>query len=140
MNKIRVAIIWILLLLLCLSACVSTRGPLPYGKWESVEPHIIMDINQQEYEANGIFSGTYFNNEAEEISVFFTFAVHSKELSIYNLSDKLEALLNGRYTFTENNLNYKLKPYWQEKSGITDTIVFTKIEEYEAPDPKDDPN
>jgi len=143
MKKRIIASLW-LLLLLCLSACVNTRGPIPYGKWESDVPHIIIDINPQDEE----FQGTC-QQEDEIIDIYVSISNFSKEFDIYRISDKIHrsqsgyyelALFNGSYRVSGDKLYYKLKPYWQEKSGITDTIVFTKIEEYEAPDPKDDPN
>ena len=143
MIKKFIAIIW-LLLLLCLSACFNTRGAIPYGKWESLNPQIIMDINPQ-YEE---FLGTY-QHEDEVIDVYIAISGFSKQFDIYKISDKIYrsesgyyrlALFGGSYSVRNGKLYYKLQPYWQEKSGVTHTIVFTKIEEYEAPDPQEDPN
>ena len=147
MKKKLLTGIFFLLLVICLSACfVNTRGPLPYGKWESSDPHIVMDINPQVYESPGVFYGVYYEDSIE-IAVFIPFSGFSKQFDIYKLSDKINmsqpsfyrlALFGGSYTFTKNRLKYKLQPYWQEQSGITHTIVFNKIEEYEAPHPQDD--
>jgi hypothetical protein len=144
MRRILVFVACLLLLQLCLSACVNTRGPLPYGKWESTDPHIIMDINPQAEEFLGIYK-----QEDEEIEVYIAFSGFSKQFDIYKISDKIYrsqsgyyrlALFGGSYRVRSGKLNYKLQPYWQEKSGITHTIVFTKIEEYEIPAEEDGPN
>jgi len=145
MKKLSIAILCLLfVMLISLSACVNSLGQLPYGKWESHKPYILLDINPQNEEFLGICI-----QEEEQIDVLITFPFLWKEFDIYKLSDKdslLEpdsyklALFNGSYRIRGDKLHYKLKPYWQEKSGVTHTIVFTKIEEYEAPDPKDDPN
>ena len=110
MMKKFAVLIFLLLMQLFLIACINTRGTLPYGKWESTEPHIIIDINEQEYETSGVFNG-YIYEEDKDITVFFTFAVNRKELSIYNVSDELSALFNGSYHIKGDKLYYKLKPY-----------------------------
>ena len=148
MRKIIAAVICLVLLLLCLSACFNTRGPIPYGKWESVEPNIIMDLNPYEYDSPGRFYGTYYE-EDEVIDIYISISSFSKEFAVKKFSDIIYldqpdsyklALFDGSYRIKGDKLYYKLKPYWQEKSGVTHTIVFTKIEEYEAPDPSEDPN
>ncbi|MCL1816421.1 MAG: hypothetical protein FWG43_02310 [Clostridiales bacterium] len=144
MEKKLLASIFITLFLIHLSACgVNTRGPLPYGKWESKEPHIIIDINPINEYANGYyeFSGIYDHNN-EVIDVFIAFSHISKEFSLFNISDKNNdqpgfyqlALLRGTYSLRNIKLYYRIKPHWKEKSGIKHTIVFELIEEYEVPD------
>ena len=131
--------IFFLLLLICLTACgVNTRGPLPYGKWESIEPYIFMDINPNDK----YFYGTYQQND-EIIEVWITFQAYWKQFDIYKVSDTSKinepdfyelALLNGFYRIKNGKIYYRIKPHWQEKSGVKHTIVFELIEEYEVPD------
>ena len=137
-KKVLTGIILLLLLAFVSSCGVNTRGPLPYGKWESTEPYIIMDINPQNEEFYGVYQ-----QDDEIIDVLITFKNLWKEFDIYNVSDLSKisqpdfyelALLNGEYAIRNNKLYYRVKPYWKEKSGITHTIVFDKIEEYEIPD------
>jgi len=145
MRKQLYIILCFLLLLMCLSACpVNTQGSLPYGKWESSDPHIVMDFNPFEEEVEGLYYGIYYEDD-KEIAIYITFTGFSKHFAIYEVADRIylsepdyykRALLDGSYTFTKNKLHYKVNTYWQEKSGVTHTIVFTKIEDYEMPDSK----
>jgi hypothetical protein len=138
MKKRLLAIAFLILLLVLLSACpISTIGSLPYGKWESADPNIVMDINPQYEEFQGIY---YVDGEV--INLYITFPYVWKQFEIYDYSDKINllqpgsyelALFNGDYSLRSGKLRYKLKPYWQEKSGITHTIIFEKTEEYEIP-------
>lgn len=107
----------LLLVLLFISSvfstgCVSTRGELPYGVWESKEPHIILNV-------------------------VFGFAAGYKGLEIFAVGDDMEArphgdmYFAGDYIFKKDKLTYTLSPYFAESYGYK-TIIFKKTEEMNA--------
>lgn len=104
----------------------------PYGKWQSEDTFLVLDINPN---VIGPFSGTY-KKEMEEINIAIYFA-YEKSFVIHNVTEESEeddrVLFNGYFKVKDEKLYYTLKPHWQELTGITEPIVFEKIEEYEIP-------
>ena len=126
----------VILLLLSLSSCFSRPYDKPYGKWQSGDPEIVMDIFPIEYGES--HHGTYVRNgELREIIISFAFEKAFEILDcIYVTNDVMYrdyAYFYGTFTVTKDGkLQYDLKPAYQKKTGYT-TIIFEKIEEYEAP-------
>ena len=122
------------LLLVCLAAC-SIPYDEPYGKWQSIEPKLMIDINPNK---EGYYSGVYERN-GEAVAVFIAFA-HEKAFVIQDYQDMGETAIKGDNPYfnglfevkKDGKLYYTLKPYWEEKTGYK-TIVFEKIESYEVP-------
>ena len=109
-----------------LSSCVSTRGELPYGIWQSENPYIVLHVTQE-----GDWRGEY-EQEGKTIDVSLEFAIGYKGMGMVNPDNRKENEIYeyyGTYTFNKNKLTYKLTPYFVKRYGFK-TITFKKIEDY----------
>lgn len=80
MKKKQVLTMTLMISLMFLSGCVSAAGELPYGVWESEEPHILLDIP---YDSDGWYHGKY-EKDGEMVDIVIGFAVSHKSLEIYD--------------------------------------------------------
>ena len=144
MNRKYLFGIILALLLVQMSGCVSTRGELPYGVWQSEEPYILLDVVLDVYnnlDVNGNPIGMYmgqYKKDDETIDIVFGFNSGYKGMSIFDINDRKEEGLDGdnpyfygTYKFSDDKLSYKLSPYYAEIYGYK-KIVFTKIQDYES--------
>lgn len=132
----RYILIPLMVLMLMLSSCVSTAGPIPYGKWECSEINLIMDINS-DLEEYGFFPGVIVK-DGNENKLLVTFSGFSKELFFFNPSDfdptvpvlrGGNEVFSGDYKLKNGKLYYILHPRWQEETGYK-VLVFEKVENY----------
>jgi len=124
----------VLLVFLILTSACNTRGELPYGVWQSEEPNITLYFDPKIDE--DVFSGTYMK-DGENINIVVLVSSVNKGFRIYNESlyysehglnyvdSYRDSYYSGDYRVRGNKLRYKLRPYWQEQTGIK-TIVFEK--------------
>ena len=121
---------------------ISTRGPIPYGVWQSEDPHITLYLAPEtELFVGEPIPGTHYPGiyikDGENINIIIGFG-YSKSFSIYNealfYSDEYwnyrDAYYNGTYRVRGNKLRYNVLPFWQEQTSIK-TIVFEKVSDYE---------
>ncbi len=140
MKKYNLFVLLLIVMVSTTSCGISTLGTLPYGRWENVEHGIVLDINPKINLASHLFPGTY-ERDGERMEISIVIATAHKGLSIYKLSNQAyldemyrEDWMFGDYTFNKTQLRYTLRPHSQEKTGITDTIVFEKIKDYDIPE------
>lgn len=136
--KIKINILIGMFLLSVLLTSCSIPYETPYGKWQSQseDMSLVLDINPNVIK--GPFVGTY-KDEKGEINILFYFA-YEKSFTIFDEKDVTEesikgdnALFCGYFKIKDEKLYYTLKPHWQELTGITEPIVFEKIENYKIP-------
>ena len=120
------------------SCTLNALRPFPYGKWENAELGLVLDINRN-YNKEQAFSGFYIEN-GEEIDVYVFFSItHGyfwiiRESDLHHwggVRDAETTIFDGRYRVRGERLYYTLTPFWQEQTGITDTIVFERIVSYD---------
>ncbi|MCL2253499.1 MAG: hypothetical protein FWC09_03570 [Lachnospiraceae bacterium] len=117
----------ILLTLIMTQVSCNTRGPFPYGVWQSENPNITLYLDDDK----NICFGTYLLN-GDEISIIANF-YYFKRFSIYDANvdmNKIDfyelAYYVGDYKVRGDKLTYNIIPYWSEKTGVK-RIIFKKI-------------
>ena len=126
MKRIMCSLI-VIVMALSLAACGPSE--VPYGKWQSEDPCIVLDINPDA--VNKVYTGTYWDGqESRELSVYVLAREH--EISIYDCSPSQkkpkigEEWFCGTYSIKKDGKLYLEQP--------AQTIVFELIEEYEVPE------
>jgi len=142
MRKVFSLVLLLGLLISLISSCApNVLRPFPYGKWENVDIGLVLDIDpmgaiQHEEQYHGKFM-----EDGEVIDVYVFFVITHGRIYILRESEWPSSgpdnhdstIFGGTYRLRGDRLHYKLTPYWQEQTGITDTIIFEKIEEYYVP-------
>jgi hypothetical protein len=118
---------------------------LPQGIWKSVEPNIVLYI-EDEYQSPvvGGYLGIY-TTEYEEIKIFTLLNIGSAPLSLERArSLDLErggiptagAIFRGRFEVIDNEMHYTLDNRTREQTGYK-VIIFHRVEDYEPINPDD---
>jgi len=139
MKRIIILIIILAISGTLISSCApNALRPFPYGKWENAELGLVLDINRN-YNKEQAFSGFYIEN-GEEIDVYVVFSITHGRFWIIRepglrhwggTRDTETTIFDGNYRLRGDRLHYTLTPFWQEQTGITDTIVFERIVSYD---------
>jgi hypothetical protein len=124
--------IWLfiaLLLIASIPASCYIPFDIPYGIWENATIGLTLDLDPDQ---SGAFLGTYnLGNTTIDVRIGVgfdrSFDIHDPVLR------PRHTYLYGTFSIRDGKLHYKLKPHWQELTGIRDTIVFELIHEYETP-------
>jgi len=143
MKRIIILIIILAISGTLISSCtLNALRPFPYGKWENAELGLVLDFNPQiTVPGRGRYSsfGTFIEN-GEETEVYIIFSTYLGSFWIIRESglhhwggtrDTETTIFDGRYRVRGDRLYYTLTPFWQEQTGITDTIVFERIVSYD---------
>lgn len=127
-------IIFCAVLFFGLSSCTTYKLVVPVGLWQSDNPSITLDIENEER----AHYGTYIK-DSEEVVIYIVFGHVSNLLSVYDeivnddnykgVWDDYEYFV-GHWKVKDDKIYFALLPKWQEMHGIKE-IVFTKIEDYE---------
>jgi len=98
---------------------ISTRGPIPYGVWQSEEPNITLYFDPEIWVSDP-FSGIYVKDgESTDIVIIFStankgFRIYDKEVYFNENRISENTLYAGDYRVRGNKLRYSLRPYWRE--------------------------
>lgn len=141
MRKSLAVVILLGLLIALLSSCsINALRPFPYGIWENTELGLVLDITPEVCQTDR-FSGTLIE-DGKKIDVYIWICdIHG---ALWILSEPEwpysapilheSTMFSGRYRLRGDQLHYTLESRFREMTGITETIVFEKIHEYEVPD------
>jgi len=141
MKRITIITALLAFMTILTSSCsLNARRPFPYGKWENAELGLIMDINPQDRTPDLRFNGTFVEN-GEKIEVYVFIMILTGDIVILSnpewprsgpYVDVTSTILIGRYRLRGERLHFSLTSYWQEQTGITDTIIFERIVDYDV--------
>jgi len=132
MKRICIVISFTLAIILLVTACVSFPYKKPYGKWQSADPDLVIDLDPN---IEGPLPGTYVKDgKSYDAEVHFA---HEKAIDIvikdlYVENANSNTYFYGKFKIKDGKLIYTLKPSWQEKTGYK-VIEFELIEEYAIP-------
>ena len=119
--------------------CVSCSIPykIPYGKWQSSDPKLTLDINPNKLDRSGLFTGTYTKD-----GVMYDILIGFKMYKGFTVIDEKyrtdEGIYGGNEYFwgdfkiKQGKLIYALRSRWQEETEYK-VIEFELIEAYEPP-------
>jgi len=140
MKRIIILIIILAISGTLISSCtLNALRPFPYGKWENAELGLVLDVNPLNRASTNRFYGTLVENE-DMLEIYVFFLVTHGDLWILRESDwgnrggarnTDTTIFGGSYRLRGDRLHYTLTPFWQEQTGITDTIVFERIVSYD---------
>ena len=136
MKILKKSLSLLLMFIMFVLVSCSSRTAIPYGKWKSEDPNLIIDINPN----GGWFLGSYTIDE-NIIEVLVEIAAHSDMINIYDnfdIPDDPEdgvwvddPLFVGDFKIKEDGSLYvKTRLPSIEKNGVKE-IVFILIEEYD---------
>ena len=144
MKRITIITVLIVLATILVSSCsLNSLRPFPYGKWENAELGLVLDVNPQNNipgQGRDSFFGTYMES-GEEIEVYVYFDVIHGDLWILRNPDwgsrggernTETSIFGGRYRLRRERLHFTLTSFWQEQTGITDTIIFERVVDYQV--------
>ena len=143
-KRITIMTVLIALTTILTSSCsLNARRPFPYGKWESEELGLVLDVNpQSNIPSQGRYSffGTYMER-GDEVEVYVYFDVILGDIWILRNPDwgsrggernTETTIFGGRYRLRRERLHFTLTSFWQEQTGITDTIIFERVVDYQV--------
>ena len=142
MKKAIPMVIIFALITTILTSCVNpdVLRPFPYGKWESAELGLVLDVVPK-INKEDAFPATFIE-DGEKIDVYAFFLLTGGYLVILREPDWLSwggardttgTIFDGNYRLRGERLYYTLTSFWQEQTGIK-TVVFELIEDYEVAD------
>jgi len=137
-RAIAVVILLALSVPLIFACAPNALRPFPYGTWENAEVGLVLDVNPPGRNTVDPFHGTFVEN-GEKTDVYVLFNIIHGDLWILSEFDwarwqgnRTETIIfGGSYRLrSRDRLHFRLDPFWQEQTGITNTIIFDLIEEY----------
>jgi len=134
--KYSISLLVTIIILLFLPSC-SYPYDIPFGIWQSSEPHLILNIDPKVLQEQKEFTGIYFK-DGEELDLIIRFGANMR-FTIYDIryfSVSREELskyfyFSGAFSIKDDKIYYKMVNQ-NEDIPKYNTIIFEKIEDYDV--------